>query len=60
MGRQRRGPAGRRQHQRHPAAEASGGPAGQEDQPGGVRVSSHSGLVDQQAGGHKQTADPRK
>ena len=57
VGRQRRGSAGRRLDQRHPAAAPGGRPAaGQEDQPRGVRVGAHAGLVHQQAGGHGQDA----
>ena len=57
MGRQRRGSAGRRLYQRHPAAAAGGGAAaGQEDQPRGMRLGAHAGLVHQQASGHGQDA----
>lgn len=49
VGRQRRGPARGRHHQRHPEAAAGGGAAGEEDQPRGLRLRPHTRLVHQQA-----------
>lgn len=56
LGRQRRGAAGGRDHQRHPEAEAGGRPAGEEGQPRGLRLGTHAGLVDQQARQRREAA----
>lgn len=56
MGRQRRGPTRRWDHERHPEAAARGCAAGQKDQQGGLRFRSHPGLVHQQAHQRWQTA----